>query len=564
MLLTGVVSSVSVGCAREQVAALRPLFGCGLGSGEGRQLRLLARGDFHAQQVITSTDTELRELPSDVRGITVEQFIVQTVEAVGRTARLRSEGPLPVYFSRPDAWCPAEDTVFGREIGAMALDSEGHALVVGGRTPDGLLTEEIVSFHDIDGTAIEYGEGLLEPAVGQTLHAVGAGRFLSLGGVSEQGPTPRAQLIALVEESGELDVVPVFVPEELVGARAFHASAQLADGRIVVTGGCRDATPRGCTATSGSVLSTNFVVSSDGGRFTFEPIPPLRAPRFGHDLLRARDGVLFVVGGRGADTMTPQGPVENPENTIEVFLPQSGEWLPYGPSLVELTRDREIVGASLVEGGMVVMALSDGRLLWIDEESTGVLPQWCESLDDPEAPCSTPPGPGLPLRRHVTTLPGERVLIDNYVLPVAQLSRDGRDVLDLSAGEAPGPRAGAQTRVLDDGSVLVAGGVNPVSGAALDNLLVRLRPSLDGPDEAVPNVAELLPGTFILHDQSLDDGAVPRIEAQGRTLALRPDPGRSVDRLITWAAVRSFRSRSFRFEATFEALQDAQIGRAHV
>src|SRR5690606_38324350 len=106
-----------------------------------------------------------------------------------------------------------------------------------------------------------------------------------------------------------------------------------------------------------------------------------------------------------------------------------------------------------------------------------------DSMSDPEAPD--------PIRapRSLVSLPGERVLADGFLLPVAGVGSTGAEARDLSMPTIdnplppPGQRTGAAVAVLADGSVLVAGGRDPVDDSPAIPFFVRVRPELDGPDE---------------------------------------------------------------------------------
>src|SRR5690606_35954126 len=86
--------------------------------------------------------------------------------------------------------------------------------------------------------------------------------------------------------------------------------------------------------------------------------------------------------------------------------------------------------------------------------------------------------------RSLLALPGERILADGFLLPVAGVGSSGLDALDLAQPTIdnplppPGQRTGAALAVLADGSVLVAGGRDPVDGSPAIPFFVRLRPEL--------------------------------------------------------------------------------------
>lgn len=558
--LAALCLAVLCACEEEVVATLIPLSGCGLEEGRLNGLTIRARGDFPAtpaaQLPVATPGDELRDLPEDVRGITVEGKFGESIEAVGRTARLASEGPLPVYFSPPDELCPISPEVPGRTVGALAVTPGGHALAVGGRSPNGLLVQDIVYMRDIEGEVTQLDEVLPLPATGQTLHAIDDETLLVVGGAGTNRTALRSiARIDLVDPPQVVhvsDPIPIEVPGRIERGRAYHGSVRLLDGRIAVVGGCSAVDEEGnCVASADAVTRTGFVMQVDGDPPTFEAIPDLIVPRYAHAVLRADDGVLFAVGGRGVDGEGVR--------TVEVFLPMSGAWAPYGPSLLDILDDGQIItGATLLEGGLIVIVLDDGSVYWLDQTNLGRLEGWC---DAGQPPCFSSPGPFVPTRRHPATLAGERVVIDNFVLPVALLGLTGLDALNLSDPQLdpthtpPGPRIGAHAILLADGSLLQAGGVNPISGLAQDPLFLRLRPPLDGPDEAIPDVSNLAAGTFVAHDAGADGGHITLVAGR---LEFVPDPTLPSDVLSTWVHVRGFRSERFRLELTLEAIREAR------
>jgi hypothetical protein len=115
--------------------------------------------------------------------------------------------------------------------------------------------------------------------------------------------------------------------------------------------------------------------------------------------------------------------------------------------------------------------------------------------------------------------------------------------------------------LLDDGTVIIAGGQQPSSTAVASPVMLRFRPQLDGPDEGQPVLGELDPGSLIVHDDPGDldpqteDGARVDVEAGGLILTLDPDVPRTA--VGTWAHVRGFLSQRFQLQATIETKDDA-------
>ncbi len=546
-----------VGCAEERQTRLVPLWGCALEGEELTSLRVRARGDLPAaeaaQLLLDEGSAALDDLPSGVDAVTVEGLFGETVVlAVGRTARLPQRGTLPVYFAPPDQLCPVESDLEPRDRVAIAVDGAGDVLAVGGRGPSNTLLDEIVLLHDVD-DRVRVANRLPEPAVGQTITATGERSFLLVGGATDDDTIGKVWRID-VESEGESVVVRDGVPVEIGGAvepgRAFHGAVSLPDGRMLVIGGCSGVEGGACLEENDAVLRSGFFITDPSNTEDpgFERAPPMLAARYDFDLHVSRDGVVFAVGG--SDDLG-QG-----VRDIEMLLPGASGWAPYGPALFEalgVEEVEEVVGSALLEGGLVVFALSGGSVWRVDQNHLERLPSWCSGED---APCFLA-RVDVFSRRSLLALEGERVLADRFVLPVGVLGRDGRQAVDLSApkpGETfqpPAPRAGAAMVTLADGTVLAVGGRVPASGALALPVVTRFRPVLDGPDEGTPDVSNLDGGAVVLHDSS---EAPARISSATQTLVLEPDPLRSTDFAVTWVHFRGFRSRRFVLEGAVEAL----------
>ncbi|MBV1861031.1 MAG: hypothetical protein KUG77_21620, partial [Nannocystaceae bacterium] len=340
-----------------------------------------------------------------------------------------------------------------------------------------------------------------------------------------------------------------------VSARAFHGAVSLPDGRVLVQGGCAHVKRGVCVPSQASVLRSGFYLEDDGGTFHFAPAPTMLHPRYEHALLAARDGVVFAVGGRDDE--------DEGLRDIEMLLPGTPGWTPYGPALFEALGERNIVGATLVEGGLVMLVLEDGTVWRVDQNHVEQLAGWCAEATDP---CFFPPVDMSLGRRTMVGLWGERVLVDRFVLHAGFLGRTGASAVDLSATkpgrmyQPPGPRLGASMVALADGTVLGVGGRVPASGSLANPVVTRFRPLLDGPDEGTPDISAPDSGALVLHDRSgAQSDAEVRISsaAQTQTLLLEPDPERTTDFASTWVHFRGFRSRRFVFEGAYEALNGA-------
>jgi hypothetical protein len=302
------VLALGAGCREPDPPRLVAHVGCGIDDDLVDTLRVQARGDFptaSGTQVLFSGGEETLAwggLPVD--GVTVEGLFGQTVEAVGRTARMAEEGDIPVYFARVDGLCPVEDDAGPREGAAVAVGPLGDVLVVGGRDGQGRLLDEVIHLHDEEGRARSLTDRLPAPRVGHTVHALGERRFLVVGGASTGvDALEHVVLVDLEDEEGPVGrALPVALDVDEGPARAHHAADVSPDGRILVAGGCKRLTPEaeclvGDDMDDPSVHGTGVWIEAVGTNLVFRPGPELVVPRFGAHLSFQRDGVAFLAGG---------------------------------------------------------------------------------------------------------------------------------------------------------------------------------------------------------------------------------------------------------------------------
>jgi len=553
----GLLGLASAGCVEGHEAVLTPLWGCDLEGEALTTVRVRARGDLPAAEadsvLLDGGSASLDDLPDGVDAVTVEGLFGESVVlAVGRTPRLPADGTQAVYFSPPDQLCPVETSIQPRDRASVAVSEAGLVMAVGGEGAGGQLLDEIVLLRDDVAEVVVADATLPERSLGHTLTAVDDDTFVMIGGA---GPTtiPSGDAVVLDVDRSTL-AVRVGSPQRITldgfpaTERAFHGAVALPDGRVLVQGGCAHVAQGACVPSEAAILRSGFYVDVEGGSASFEPAPAMLHPRYDHALLASRDGVVFAVGGRDEEDQSLRD--------IEMLLPDAHSWAPYGPALFEALGERDIEGATLLEGGLVVLVVADGTVWRVDQNHVEQLEGWCSGEG---APCFLPPGRTFQLRRSMVGLWGERVMVDGFVLHAGILGRTGANAVDLAAVKPgrtfvpPAQRVGAASVVLADGTVLGIGGRVPASGALANPVVTRFRPLLDGPDEGTPDVSNPEGGALVLHDRT---GAEPRISAaaQTQTLLLEPDPERSSDFASTWAHFRGFRSRRFAFEGAYEAL----------
>ncbi len=123
---------------------------------------------------------------------------------------------------------------------------------------------------------------------------------------------------------------------ELLKPRAAHTATTLADGRVLVAGGC---TADSCELTTDGATTEIF----DPSQNTFVAGPILNAPRASHAALPLLDGRVLLVGG-----WTPDGPTAS----TEIFDPVANAFSP-GPVMATARADAVVV---LVANGNVLIA----------------------------------------------------------------------------------------------------------------------------------------------------------------------------------------------------------------
>jgi hypothetical protein len=462
-----------------------------------------------------------------------------------------------------------------REDGAIAVGPMGDIVLAGGRDEKGVLLDDIARARDVEELVQPLADALPGATAGLVVVPIGERKFAAIGGARSDGYVlEQIVTIDLDLPSPVADPLRIRVDGLDEVARAYAASVVLASGKSLVTGGCNtvDAAELRCDHTAAAhLLRTGFVVDPLTEPPSFSQAPGHIVARYGHELLLARDGVVFAVGGHAVDG---RGVV-----TIERLRPGAAKWETYGPTEdLGLTVDESIVGATLMEGGLIVVATSTGGIGWVSETAADRWWQpgadtftWCDG--DPATPgCFHDESLEMPpaiTRRRLLTLPDERVLADAFALPLAHIGAGLSDALDLSLPQAgqivppPGRRVGADVVPLADGTVLFAGGRDPDTLVEAGQFLLRFRPALEGPDERIPDVEELEVGSFIAHDPAVLDPVPPlvadeRVKFESGKLTLVANS--ALDEAIPeiWAHIRSFRSSSFRFEVTLEANGDAR------
>lgn len=278
---------------------------------------------------------------------------------------------------------------------------------------------------------------------------------------------------------------------DMASPRAVHTATLLADGRVLIAGGC---TLDSCDPGPASATSEIFDPRTE--RFT--PGPALLRPRIGHTATRLRDGRVFLIGGWIGSQVTGSseildlatgnvkaGPdLASARGSHTATLLEDGRVLVVGgrigPSgqgwtstteIFEPTTNRFASGPEMASprGTHAAVRLGDGRVLVSGGARSRGDVQASAEVFDPKSNRFVPVGPMLvPRHKHaLVALPDGGALVvagsdqRDYDGKHASIERfDPATATFSSAGTLASPRFKLPDAVvaLSDGSVLVAGG----------------------------------------------------------------------------------------------------------
>jgi hypothetical protein len=517
------VLSHGSGCGGPETIELVAIHGCGLEQ-EFSGLRVRVLGDLApggGSEVLLGPNEQgsIPALHEDATGIAAEGLFGTTVTAVGRSYGIdpelaagripgfgEREALLPIYFAEPDSLCALDEQPSPRES-PSAAGPAGDLLLAGGVDDQGALLDELVHVDLFTGELRTLAASLPSPRRGHAVHALPDRRFLIIGGAESNVALDQLLIVDMADDSS--DEAPLRLDGEPL-ALANHASARSdVDGRILLAGGCDDVDAQArCEGALGLSL---WLDSNDLSSIR---LPDLAVPRQSADALVGADGVAWIAGGLGADGLAL--------GSVERLVP-GGEW-----EVVHTLPDGEAAaGFTLLDGGLVLIADASGTIHWWSEAGSG-------SLDPTSrAPALEPTTTARPL----STLPGERVLVDTWLFDPATASVDPATERVLLSAD---PRLGAELLALPDGTVLFVGGETAAAELVFTPLL-RLRPRLDGPDEWIPELTGPQTDAFVGNAPGRATVVVGgvRLDAVAGEVDVLP-PVR--------VHVRGFRSRSFRLE----------------
>jgi hypothetical protein len=414
-ILAAALVTFAAGCTDQRTLHLeRVPLGCtDAVVGAVTQVRLGAEGDF--MPVVVSQPPgaalDVASFPSELRVLTIAGIVGGQPALIGRTAELDlSSAPsvLPIAYGPAGTFCAVGALGAMRRSPATARLQGGQVLVVGGgSTSVEIYDPRTASFGS-------FADGLYDPLELPTATVLVDGRVLVVG---ESG----AQLF---DAGGRPSGPPLFLRG---GARHGQAAVRLGDGRVLITGGQPEA-----GSTFYDPRLGDFVTG------------PLVIPREGGQAFLLADGRVALTGGVDPQSRAPVA--------VELLDPAGA-----GPGLALAAETAwPVAWAHLSTGALLGIG---GTQAGVDRPSLLVLPDGTvAALDAPTVPRSP--------STQAITLPDDLVLVVPGAGASAELFVPGAGrFVPAGALAAEGPGAGAPLALLDDGTVLVAGG--GTSSAAL-------------------------------------------------------------------------------------------------
>ncbi len=491
-------------------------------------LQVSALGDFPPDptgvvSIAPSGPPATLRLPDGTRVIAALGLGPEGPVAFGRTAPLDPAlvgGTVPIAFGAPDGICATSAMVRARSGHRAALLSDGSVVLTGGLDdqgspvlslerylPTGDLTNPPGSFVAVDpggSTALD-----VRAAIGHALAVLPGGDFYVVGGAPVVAG--RADGIAYGgmthhTSDGTIDGPPRVLDGD---PRAFHTATVLADGRVLIAGGCKEPSAGDCP--TDKVLSSTEIF--DPVLLTFTAGPDLAFARWDHDAILRGDGSVLMVGG-GVGLPGSSAP-------IEVFDPDEPRAITSGAGSGR---------AALLPTGTVVIAggardaAAAGVTLWLSPMeqavTVGALPQAVTG----ETVTALEDG--------ATLVAGGATSGGLFVGPAIVDARGGAVPLTANFSR----RDHTATR-LTDGTVLLAGGVDE-SGGASNSAFIYLRSPL-GPYSSLPALALGDPAAPVeprRPDRAGDDADVLALQAPSTAGDGRPQE---------WALVSALQLQDF-------------------
>lgn len=389
------------------------------------------------------------------------------VLASGSASPAASPWTSPSVFD--GSWLPAGELLLGRSQTHVVQLGDDIVLVVGfdNVCSPGAAWDESVGTELGNPLAQVWMEAgsLPSPRDRFALARLPDGRALVTGGTTSQGAEigPRSYSSTYLFDPGARSWSRSGL---LNTARSDPAAAVLADGRVLVAGGYYADLPANPPR---RMLASSELFNPATG--TWSRTGSLLEARYGASAVTLADGRVLIVGGWPIVQNGPAplfGPLPTPLASAEVYDPETGRWSRAGE--LDLARTNFVLVA-LADGG----ALVAGGRVWLEPPGYAREPTSRTDRFDPKTSTWTPTGDMAVAAADRTgiRLPDGQVLVAggdltvheaNVDFPLTGLTADAEiydpeaDVWE-STTPMPRSRSGASAIVLEDGSVLLVGGI---------------------------------------------------------------------------------------------------------
>ena len=349
----------------------------------------------------------------------------------------------------------------GNQVAALAMTTpranaaavrlrDGRVLICGG-TATGQVGGVLASAEIYDPAARTFTPtgSMTVPRAGQTITMLRDGRVLLTGGVKNVGFRSELASAEIYDPaSGTFSATgSMSVPRE------GHTATLLRDGRVLVVGGSDNGTH---TLDTAEVYDPSIGAFSRAGH--------LNQPRVAHVAALLGTGKVLIAGGGRGDM--PGGYISY--DTAELYNPSTRM---FSPMLARMNYDR--VGAaavSLNDGRVLIVGGKSGKVMVGMRTLAGMAPLKTAEIYDPEAGVFVPTG-NMSAPHYLATATmlnnGNVLVVGGYTIqgPAVVGMRDAEVFLTESnvfsqVGQTNVARLTNTATLLNDGEVLVAGGVN--------------------------------------------------------------------------------------------------------
>jgi N-acetylneuraminic acid mutarotase len=374
-------------------------------------------------------------------------LVVAILIGIGLLVRAPKVGPSPAPTSA--GWTATASMVIARSGHTATLLPDGKVLVAGGNT--GVIAVPIEQLDATDAFNVQSSAELYDPSTG-TWSATGSMVAARSGHTAML--LPDGKVLVAGGNTGVQSSAELYDPStgtwtatgNMVTARSGHTATLLPDGKVLVAGGYDVTTPPGIGGSPEIVAKAELYDPSTG---TWSATGSMSTARRDHTATRLTNGKVLVVGGyRNAIPGYDSGPA--PLNTAELYDPRTRTWSATG----SIQSARAHHGATLLPDGKALVEYGDFLVAWADlyDPSEGTWTAiWSPDIGGFVTATLLADGAVLTtFERQDTALydPATDSWTDNL--------GTGREHLTLSGNGSFG--AGATATLLDDGTVLVAGG----------------------------------------------------------------------------------------------------------